>query len=137
MAFLLVTLFILYQRYFDFVDPKLALTKNIYDYPDRLDIYRSDNPQLTHPVLVRIITDARKVRDFYLEIYVLPTPQAGTYNCPIDFFTRYLFDFYQRKKLLLHAQYDPTGCRFLQLNNKASKWTISDPEFDVHFNQLL
>ncbi len=86
---------------------------------DKLVITRSEDKADHLPALTKTITDEGKIKQLYEDIYVLPSPIPGAkYNCPADFFVRYTLDFYKDNTHVLHAIYDPTGCRTIQLGNQ-------------------
>src|SRR6266571_5068566 len=90
-------------------------------YPNKLVVTRPEDKADHLPTLTKTITDETKIRHLYEDIFALPTPYPGRGSCPVDFFARYTLDFYKDDANILHAVYDPTGCRSIQLGDKKTR----------------
>lgn len=104
--------------------------------PNKLVVTRQEDKIDHLSAFTTTITDTSKIKLLYADIYALPVPPKGVIHCPIDFFARYTLDFYKDGTLILHAIYDPTGCRTIQIENQESKIALTG-SFSADFQQVL
>jgi hypothetical protein len=106
--------------------------------PDRLVVTKIannlDNP--TAPPFSKTITDPTVVQKLYSDILALPPFPLGTYSCPPDIGIQYNLDFYLGAVSILTADYDPTGCASLKLNDRTVK-TDATRGFEVDLAEAL
>jgi len=98
--------------------------------PDKLIVTRTKNDlnNLTAPPFTKTIVDHILVQKLYTEILALPSFPSGTFNCPPGSGVQYHLAFYSGAVLILAADYRPTGCPSLQLNDGTVK--SGDSAFD-------
>lgn len=94
--------------------------------PDRLVVTRIKN-DLNNPStasFARTVSDPSEVQKLCASVFALPT-LTGMINCPMDNGISYAFDFYRKTTLLLHAIYNPTGCRLLQIRGEPIRFALT------------
>jgi hypothetical protein len=86
--------------------------------PNKLVVTRPEDKTDHLSALTITITDEVKVRKLFEDIYALPTfVSGGTINCPAEYFSKYLLDFYLNNTHISHGIYTPTGCPTVKLDN--------------------
>ncbi len=88
------------------------------EMPNKLVATRPEDKTDHLSALTVTITGEPKVRKLFQDIYLLPTfVPGGVYNCPAEYFSKYLLDFYLNNTLISHGVYTPTGCPTVKLDN--------------------
>ncbi len=90
--------------------------------PNKLIVTRHEDTNDKLPAFDAVIANEAVVAKLYSDIYSPSSAMpSGTYNCPNQKFVTYNLDFYKDDQLVLHAEYNPTGCRIILLSSGSTR----------------
>jgi len=109
-----------YQEKYDLLVQNVVASDITQLYPNKLVITRIVN-NLNPAPFTRIITDEKKVKEIYKDLYALPEVSKGEFSCPRDTNRQYSFDFYYKSELVIRTVFHTTGCSYIQIPDSMNR----------------